>query len=81
MLYKIHARYWWATAFIARLITILASSFPRPKKKEKKEPDQPLKGPCSQQGASWVVCGSGVPPYDFLNVYGIFNIMFSIRNG
>jgi hypothetical protein len=31
-------------------------------------------GPCSQ-GASWGVCGSGVPPYDFLNVYGIFNIM------
>ena len=26
-------------------------------------------GPCSQ-GASWAVCGSGVPPYDFLNLYG-----------
>ena len=32
-------------------------------------------GPCSQD-ASWVVCGSGVPPYEFLNLYGIFNIMF-----
>ena len=25
-------------------------------------------GPCSQ-GASWAVCGSGVPPYDFSNLY------------
>jgi hypothetical protein len=29
-------------------------------------------GPCSQ-GASWVVCSSGVPLYDFLNLYGISN--------
>jgi hypothetical protein len=40
--------------------------------------------PCSQ-GASWVVCGSAVPPYDFLNLYGIFSRRFSIgfflRNG
>ena len=27
-------------------------------------------GPCSQ-GASWAVCGSGVPPYALLNLYGI----------
>jgi hypothetical protein len=27
-------------------------------------------GPRSQ-GASWGVCGSGVPPYDFLNLYGV----------
>jgi hypothetical protein len=32
-------------------------------------------GPCSQ-GASCVVCGSGVPPYDFLYLYGIFDSMF-----
>jgi hypothetical protein len=32
-------------------------------------------GPCNQ-GASWGVCGSGVPPYDFLNLYGIFNNRF-----
>ena len=37
-------------------------------------------GLCSQ-GASCAVCGSGVPPYDFLNVYGVFNSRFSIRNG
>jgi hypothetical protein len=37
-------------------------------------------GPCSQ-GASWVACGSRVPPYDFLNLYGIFNSRFCIRNG
>jgi hypothetical protein len=34
-------------------------------------------GPCSQ-GASWVVCGSGVPQYDFLNLYCIFNSRFCI---
>jgi hypothetical protein len=34
-------------------------------------------GPRSQ-GASWVVCGSGVPPYDFLNLYGISNSRFCI---
>jgi hypothetical protein len=33
-------------------------------------------GPCSQ-GASWAVCGSGVPPYDFLNFNGVFNSRFS----
>ena len=27
-------------------------------------------------GASWAVCGSGVPPYDFLNVYGVLNSGF-----
>jgi hypothetical protein len=32
-------------------------------------------GPRSQ-GASWAVCGSGVPPYDFLNFYGVFNSRF-----
>jgi hypothetical protein len=34
----------------------------------------------SSQGASWVVCGSGVyiPPYEFLNLYGIFNSRFCI---
>jgi hypothetical protein len=32
-------------------------------------------GPCSH-GASWAVCGYGVPPYDFLNLYGIFNSKF-----
>jgi hypothetical protein len=34
-------------------------------------------GPRSQ-GASWGVCGSGVPPYDFLNLYGVFDCRFSI---
>jgi hypothetical protein len=34
-------------------------------------------GPRSQ-GASWAVCGSGVPPYDFLNLYGISNSRFCI---
>ena len=29
-------------------------------------------GTCISQGASWVVYGSGVPPYDFLNPYRIF---------
>jgi hypothetical protein len=33
-------------------------------------------GPCSH-GASWAVCGYRVPPYDFLNLYGIFNSKFS----
>jgi hypothetical protein len=33
-------------------------------------------GPRSQ-GASRAVCGSGVPPYDFLNLYGISNSRFS----
>jgi hypothetical protein len=28
-------------------------------------------GPCNQ-GASWMVYDSGVPSYDFLNVYGMF---------
>ena len=32
-------------------------------------------GPCSQ-GASWAVCGSGVPPYDFFNLCGVFNNRF-----
>jgi hypothetical protein len=35
-------------------------------------------GPRSQD-ASWGVCGSGVPPYDFLNLYGVFNSRFSIK--
>ena len=36
-------------------------------------------GPCSQD-ASWVVCGSGVPPYDFLKkLCSIFNSRFCIR--
>jgi hypothetical protein len=30
------------------------------------------------QGASWVVCGSGVPPYDSLNLYGILNSRFFV---
>ena len=34
-------------------------------------------GPCSQ-AASCVVCGSGVPLYDFLNLYGIFNSRFPV---
>jgi hypothetical protein len=33
--------------------------------------------PCSK-GASWGVCGSGVPPYSFLNLYGIFDCRFCI---
>ena len=33
-------------------------------------------GPCSH-GASWAICGSGVPPYDLLNLYGVFNSRFS----
>jgi hypothetical protein len=33
-------------------------------------------GPCSQ-GASWGVRGSEVPPWEFLNLYGIFNRRFS----
>ena len=32
-------------------------------------------GQCSQ-GASWAVCGSGVPPYEFLNLYGVFDSRF-----
>ena len=32
-------------------------------------------GPCNQ-GASWGVCGSGAPSYDFLNLYDIFNNKF-----
>jgi hypothetical protein len=35
--------------------------------------------PCSL-GASWAVCGSGVPPYDFLNLYGVFNSKFSVSD-
>jgi hypothetical protein len=31
---------------------------------------------CLQLGRQ-AVCGSGVPPYDFLNLYGIFNSGFS----
>ena len=31
------------------------------------------------EGASWAVCGSGVPPHDFLNLYGVFNNIFYIR--
>jgi hypothetical protein len=34
-------------------------------------------GPRSQ-GASWGVCGSGVPPYEFLNLYGVSHSRFSI---
>ena len=34
-------------------------------------------GPRSQ-GASWGVCGCGLPPYDFLNLYGVFDSWFSI---
>jgi hypothetical protein len=26
----------------------------------------------------WVVCGSGVPSYDFLNLNGVFNSRFSV---
>jgi hypothetical protein len=37
-------------------------------------------GPCSQ-GASWAVCGSGVPPNDFLNLYVVFDSRFCVRNG
>ena len=37
-------------------------------------------GPCSQ-GASWVVCGFGVPPYEFLNLYGIFDSRFKMSFG
>jgi hypothetical protein len=36
-------------------------------------------GPHSQ-GASWGVCGSGVPPYDFLNLYGVSDSRFSISS-
>ena len=32
----------------------------------------------SSQGASWGVCGSGVPPYDFLNLYGVSDSRFSV---
>ena len=28
------------------------------------------------EGASWAVCGSGVPPYEFLNLYGVFGSRF-----
>ena len=28
-----------------------------------------------------MVCGPGVPPYDFLNLYGVFNSKFFTRNG
>jgi hypothetical protein len=35
-------------------------------------------GPRSQ-GASWAICGSGVPPYDFLNSYGVFNNRFCLK--
>ena len=34
-------------------------------------------GPRSQ-GACWGVCGSGVPSYDFLNLYSVFDDRFSI---
>ena len=37
-------------------------------------------GPRSQ-GASWGVCGSGVPPYDFLNLYGVFGSKFTNDDG
>ena len=37
-------------------------------------------GSCSQ-GATWAACGSGAPPYEFLNLYGIFNSRFCIRDG
>ena len=30
------------------------------------------------QGASWVVCDYGVPPYYFSNLYGVFNSRFCI---
>ena len=36
-----------------------------------------MEGPCSQ-GTSWVVCGSEAPPYDYLNLYGIFNSRFCV---
>ena len=42
--------------------------------------DTRLEGPCSH-GASWAVRGSGVPPYDFLNLHGVFNSRFCARNG
>jgi hypothetical protein len=32
-------------------------------------------------GASWAFCGSGVLPYDFLNLYGVFNNRFRPRIG
>jgi hypothetical protein len=32
-------------------------------------------GPRSQ-GASWGVCGFGVPPYEFLKLYGVFDSRF-----
>ena len=33
---------------------------------------------CASPGASWRVCGSGEPPYDFLNLYGVFDCRFSL---
>jgi hypothetical protein len=30
------------------------------------------------QGVSWGVCGSKVPPYDFLSLYGVFDSRFSM---
>ena len=35
-------------------------------------------GPCTE-GASWVICGSRVQPYDSLHLYGVFNDRFYIK--
>ena len=40
----------------------------------------PLREGPRRQGASWVVYGSGAPSYDFLNLYDVFNSMFSPRH-
>ena len=37
-----------------------------------------LKRGSAQPGCILGVCGSGVPPYDFLNLYGVFDCMFCI---
>jgi hypothetical protein len=34
-------------------------------------------GPCSR-GASWAICGFGVPRYEFSNLYDVFNSRFSV---
>jgi len=46
------------------------------RKGEKEEEKVLREGPRSQ-GASWAVCGSGVLPYEFLNLYGVFDCRFS----
>jgi hypothetical protein len=34
----------------------------------------------AQPGCILGVCGSGVPPYDFSNLYGVFNSRFSVSS-